>query len=282
MSGLVHVVDERVHEGDQVGRIEFEHVKVAAEPAFAIDHVSDDSMRVFAVFGPSELVPELLGELPGRVFGLTRARRQEGPVRGVEPVSRPIGLEDLGRVARRVGGDRNELHLIAHGRQVDHLLDLRDELAVQRAKILAAGIDEVEDDHLSLEGPELPGMSICILQREIGRGAVDRLEELFLALELRVELAQRMRLPRDRRAKHQSGNGQSDRDPGGTREQRRCELYQSHDSPCALLRATDRQHRGLRAWLRLEIATNDRGHLGTVPFGRTHFPGNLAAFAVDQ
>jgi len=65
VSRLVHIVDERVHQGDQVGRVEFQPVKVAAEPAVAIDYMRHHAMRVFAVFGLGEFVAELLGELPG-------------------------------------------------------------------------------------------------------------------------------------------------------------------------------------------------------------------------
>src|SRR5260370_21226368 len=151
-----------------------------------------NGVRVFAVYRAGELGSKALGEPAGCVLRLARARREEGPIAGIEAMSRDISFEDIWCIARRVGGDRDELHLVSHRRQVDHFLQLRDELAVQRAKVLAAGIDEIQHDDLASQSVEIPWMTLAVLEVELGCGTAQWLEKLLLALKLRLELLHRV------------------------------------------------------------------------------------------
>src|SRR6266700_1514640 len=96
--GLLDIVDQRVDEDDEIGRLELQAVKIRPPMPLPVDHVGDDAVGLIAVLGLVELVAERLGEVPCRVLGLVRLGREKGPVRRIEAMRMTVPLSRLGSV----------------------------------------------------------------------------------------------------------------------------------------------------------------------------------------
>ncbi len=192
----MHIVRERVHEGDDRHGIEVEPIEVAAEISIAVDDMEDRRVNPLAVVRREDLVSIACGKLARRLVAVARRWAQEYPIDGVEIVRGAVILQGLGRVARGIGGDRDELHLIAHRRSVDHPLDLGDEIALERAEIGAVCVDEVEHHDFILKLREIPGMPIGVDQRERRGLALERMEQRLVPADLIFQRLERVRAGR--------------------------------------------------------------------------------------
>src|SRR5918996_3686739 len=187
------IVHERVEVDDEIGRLELQAVEVRLPAPVAVGDVRHHAVDLVTVLGPGELVPVTLGQLAGGVLGSVGTAREEHPIDRVEPVRRSVVPHHLRRVVLRVRGDGDELHQLPHRRPVYHLLDLGDPLGVQRADVRAARVDEVEDHDLATQVFEADGAALGVLEREVGRRLVDRLEVLLAIAQVRLELVERVR-----------------------------------------------------------------------------------------
>ena len=106
---------------------------------------------------------------------------------------RTVVAHHLRRVPHRVGGDGDEADLLARRRLVQHRLDLGEPLGVERANVWAARVDEVEHGDLAAQVGERHGLAFGILEGELGRRLVDRLEVALPVGERALDLGQGVR-----------------------------------------------------------------------------------------
>ena len=135
----------------------------------------------------------------GRILG----GGEENPVHRVKPAVDAEILQHLTLVTRWIGGDGDELHHGFHWRDVHHLLHLGELFCVKRAEIRAVGIDEMQYHHLALEVGQADCFAIGILQSEVGRFLVLRLEEFVRLDDVLFQFIQAVRKSRRRQRSYQ-------------------------------------------------------------------------------
>ena len=105
-------------------------MEVCPQVSLTIDYVGHHAVYLVALVRLRELMPILLGELPGCVLRFRCPAAEEHPIRRVESMHRSVAAHHRRRVVLWVGRHADKLDQALHRRLIYHLLDLGDALGM--------------------------------------------------------------------------------------------------------------------------------------------------------